>query len=173
MKMRLDDVRLSFPNVFRRAVFAGEETKYGATLLLDKAAHAKPIRELLAAIASKVKTDLGGVKLPADRLCLRDGDESAYDGYAGCVSLRASNNSRPLVLNRDRTPLTEDDGVIYAGCYVNAIVELWSQDNQWGKRINCNLLGVQFVRDGDPFGDGGRVASADEFDVVSDERMPF
>jgi hypothetical protein len=39
-------------------------------------------------------------------------------------------------------------------------------DNNYGKRINATLLGVQFYRDGDSFVGGG-VASVDDFDVVS------
>jgi len=46
---------------------------------------------------------------------------------------------------------------------------LWAQNNQYGKRINAQLDGVQFVRDGDPFGDGA--VGVDAFDVfgVDDE----
>ena len=35
-KIKLQGVRLSFPSLFLKAVFQGEETKYDATLLLDK-----------------------------------------------------------------------------------------------------------------------------------------
>ena len=66
----------------------------------------------------------------------------------------------------DRSPLTEADGVIYAGCYVNASIEFWAQDNNFGKRINAQLRGVQFNGDGDAFS-AGRPADADEFEEVS------
>ena len=62
-------------------------------------------------------------------------------------------------------PLTAADGRPYAGCYVIANVELWAQDNNYGKRINASLRGVQFLRDGDAFSGGG-AASEDEFDEV-------
>ena len=48
-----------------------------------------------------------------------------------------------------------------------ALVDFWAQDNQFGKRVNATLTGVQFVRDGDSFG-GARVAAADDFDVLDD-----
>lgn len=42
-----------------------------------------------------------------------------------------------------------------------------------GRGINASLLGVQFAKDGEPFGDG-RCASADDFDVVdADDDMSF
>jgi hypothetical protein len=85
------------------------------------------------------------------------------------MSIKASASKRPMVLDRDRSPLTENDNRVYAGCYVNAIIELWAQNNQWGKRINANLLGVQFFKDGEPFADG-ETANADDFEAFdSDE----
>lgn len=34
------------------------------------------------------------------------------------------------------------------------MVEFWAQDNNYGKRVNATLLGVQFVRDGAAFAGG-------------------
>lgn len=167
MKIKLQNVRLSFPSLFRKAVFQGEETKYEATMLIDKENQDELYQKLKAGIAEKIKTDLKGTKLPADKLCLKDGDEIEYDGYAGHWSIKASNNKRPMVIDKDKSPLTQDDDRIYAGCYVNAIIELWAQNNGFGKRINANLLGVQFAKDGQPFADGVS-ASADDFDLVTD-----
>lgn len=163
-KIKLHNVRISFPSLFRKAVFSGEETKYEATFLLDKEAQADKIEEIETAIAGMLKNNLKGAKLKEDKLCLKDGDDIEYSGYAGNMSLKASNNKRPKILDRDKSQLTEDDERIYAGCYVNAVVELWAQDNQWGKRINANLLGVQFFKDGEPFADGA-VASDDDFEA--------
>jgi hypothetical protein len=168
-KIKLSNVRLSFPSLFRKAVFSGEETKYEGTFLLDKATQADKIAEIEAAIKAMVKDGLKGAKLPADKICLRDGDDVEYAGYAGHMSIKASSSKRPMVLDRDRSPLTENDNRVYAGCYVNAIIELWAQNNQWGKRINANLLGVQFFKDGEPFADG-ETANADDFEAFdSDE----
>lgn len=165
MKIKLNNVRLSFPSLFKKAVFNGEETKFEATLLINKETQADLVQKLKEAVAEKIKVDLKGAKISADRICLKDGDEIDYDGYADHYSIKASNNKRPLVIDLDKTPLSEDDNRIYAGCYVNAIIELWAQDNSWGKRINANLLGVQFAKDGEPFGDGIG-ASADDFDFL-------
>jgi len=171
-KIKLNNVRLSFPSLFRKAVFSGEETKFEATFLLDKQEHAAKIAEIEAAIDRMLQENLKGVKLKEDKICLKDGDDIDYDGYAGKMSIKASNNKRPKVLDRDKTQLTEDDNRIYAGCYVNAVIELWAQNNQWGKRINANLLGVQFFKDGEPFSDGA-VAADDDFDVFDDDEEDF
>ncbi len=74
---------------------------------------------------------------------------------------------RPTVIDRDRTALIQADGRPYAGCYVNAVVDIWAQDNNFGKRINASLSGVQFLRDGDAFAGGG-VAAPDDFDDISE-----
>lgn len=172
MKITLKNVRLSFPSLFKKAVFNGEETKFEATLLLDKKAHADVIAQLKEEINERIKTDLKGAKVASDKICLRDGDDVSYDGYAGCYSIKAANNRRPMVIDRDKSPLTEADGKPYAGCYVNAIVELWVQNNSYGRRINANLLGVQFFADGEPFA-SGESASEDDFDAFADDSNPF
>jgi len=162
-KIKLSNVRLSFPSLFRKAEFNGETTKHEATFMLHKERDADKIAEIKKAIEVKIKDDLKGAKVPADKICLKDGDESGRDEYAGHYTIKAANNKRPKVIDRDKSPLVEDDGKPYSGCYVNAVVDLWSQNNSYGRRINANLLGVQFFKDGEPF-ESGSTADDDDFD---------
>ena len=141
MKIKLPNVRLSFPSVFQKASFNGVETKYEATFLLSKKDHADLIASIQAEIKKKVAEDLKGAKLGADKICLRDGDETEYEGYAGHLSLKASNKKRPMVLNKDKTPLTEDDNVIYGGCYVNMMVEVPRTGSAHKSRLNAKKPG--------------------------------
>lgn len=169
MKIKLQNVRLSFPSLFQHAAFGGDSTgKYEATFVLDKKEHATVISQIEAEILRLQKEEIKA-KVSSDKLCLKDGDESGRDEFAGKMTIKASTKKRPLVIDRDKTPITEDDNKVYAGCYVNAIVSLWAQNNQWGKRVNAQLDGVQFARDGEPFGDGG--VSVDEFDAFGDDDM--
>jgi hypothetical protein len=103
-----------------------------------------------------------------DRLCLHDGDTSkpGVDGYKGMLFVSGNSKKRFTIVDGDRSPLTAADGRPYSGCYVNAIVQVWAQQNKWGKRINAQISGVQFLRHGESFG-GGRVAAPEEFGVVS------
>ena len=130
MKMMLKNVRLSFPSLFNRAVFNGDEGKFEATFLLSKEDHAEIISKIEKEIEAGIKENLKGAKVPADKRCLKDGDNQDYDGYAGTMSLKASANKRPLIIDRDKSPLIEDDGKPYAGCYVNAQISLWYQTNR-------------------------------------------
>ena len=171
-KIILKNVRVSFPSLFKKGSFNGEETKYEATFLLNKEEHADSITEIKAQIADLVKSNLKGSKVPADKICLRDGDEVEYDGYAGCFSIKCSTKKRPIVIDRDRSPLTEDDGKPYGGCYVNASIDLWVQNNAYGKRINSTLLAVQFAKDGEPFADGS-TGDINDFDMITDDDDMF
>lgn len=103
-----------------------------------------------------------------DRLCLHDGDAKAdKEGYKGNLYLSASNKLKPLIIDGLKQPLDVNDGKPYSGCYVNAEIELWAQDNKFGKRINATLRGVQFVRDGQRLAGGG-VSSADDYEAIPD-----
>lgn len=162
-KIKLTNVQLSFPSLFQRAEFNGDLGKFEATLLMDKdSSNAKKIQAAVDSMLAENK-----VKLSADKICFKDGNLVAYDGYANKMSFKGTSNKRITVINRDKSPIVEDDDIIYAGCFVNAVIDLWYQDSKFGKRINGNILGIQFSKDGEPFGAGG--ISDDDFDTIEDE----
>jgi hypothetical protein len=165
-KIKLNNVRLSFPSIFNKSEFNGQVGKFEATFLMNKESQAKMITDVEAQIALIQKDNKA--KVSPDKICLKDGEFVDYDGYAGCMSIKAGSNRRPTVLGRDKAPVVEEDNIVYAGCYVNAVVELWFQDNSYGKRVNCNLLGIQFAKDGDTFGAGDTDVS-DDFDTIDND----
>jgi Protein of unknown function (DUF2815) len=154
-------VRLSFPDIWKpKAIKEDDVPKYAAAFLLDKKDHEELIGQIKGAIWGLAIEAFGGKEkaralLDKKKLhvCLHEGSEKDYDGYGEHnLYLTASSVRRPHVIDRDKSPLSEDDRKVYAGCYVNAAVRLWVQNNEWGKRINAELLAVQFVADGEPFG---------------------
>lgn len=176
MKIKLTNVRLAFPKLFEARAFDDDSTpRFEATFLMPKGD--KQLRELRAAIV-KESNAKWGEKGPStlatieakDRSCLQDGDDKEdYAGFEGNMAVKATSKVRPLVLDADRTKITnESEGRPYAGCYVNASVDVYAYDNKkFGKRMCATLLGVQFYRDGDAFA-GGAPASVDDFDDVSE-----
>jgi hypothetical protein len=164
-KIQLKNVRLSFPSIFNKSVFDGKEGKYEATFLLSKedVKTKKRIDELIQEVLREAK-----IKVNADKICVKDGDDVEYDGYADNWSIKASSKLRPTVVNKDKSAIIEDDEIIYAGCYVNAIIDFWVQNNSYGKRVNANLYGIQFVKDGEPFGKND-IDVVDEFEDIDDE----
>ena len=167
-KMILKKVRLSFPHLFTPAAFQGEgEKKYAATLLIEKGSENHKM--IKAAVDDMLKDEFKG-KLSADKICLKDGDDREYAGYADHVFVKANSKRRVPVVNRDKSPIVEEDDVVYGGCYVNAIVDLWAQDSQFGKRINAALRGIQFDSDGERFV-GAAVTDGDFLDY--EEEIEF
>lgn len=171
MKIMLKDVRLAFPSLFKQsAPKAGGELAFSASFLLPK--NHKQLAELNAAIdavgkekwTTKAAAVLKALR-SADKTCLHNGDaKSEYEGFEGNFFVSARSKVRPTILSQTREELSEADGKPYSGCYVNVSLELWAQDNSYGKRVNAQLRGVQFLRDGDAFAGGARPADADEFE---------
>jgi Protein of unknown function (DUF2815) len=173
MKVLLKNVRLAFPALFEAKAIAGsDKAKFSAAFLLPPGHPSMAdMRAAIAAVskdkwAAKAAVNLKAIET-ANKTCLHDGNTKAdYDGYADNFFVNASSDARPMVLHADKTPLTAKDGKPYAGCYVNATVDVWAMDNTYGKRVNATLLGVQFARDGDSFA-AGAVGSEDDFDDVA------
>lgn len=168
MAIKITNARLSFPNLFRKASFQGNETKYEATFIIPKAGNEKWYKEVMAQINESLATSK--LKVSPDKMFIKDGDTLDRPEYEDAWVIKAANNKRPTTIDRDRTVLVEEDEKFYAGCYVNASIDLWLQNNQFGKRVNANLLGVQFVKDGESF-EGDFVAKADDFDELEDDDL--
>ena len=174
MKIKLKNVRLAFPVLFEAKAVNGEGKPAFSASFLFAPDHGA-VKELNAGIEAVAK-EKWGAKAEAilkqlratDKTALHDGDlKSQYSGFEGNLYVSARSANRPLVIDSNTTPLTAQDGRPYAGCYVNATVELWAQDSQYGKRINASLGGIQFLRDGDAFA-GGRAADINDFEDVSE-----
>ena len=177
MKIKLNAVRLSFPQLFEAKTVNGEgKPAFSAAFLIRPK---DPQIAMINTAISTVAAEKWGAKADAilktiraaDKTCLHSGDlKSNYDGFEGMMYISARNPLKPSVVDTNRSPLVAEDGRPYAGCYVNAVLELWTQDNNYGKRVNATLMGVQFYKDGESFVGGG-VADADDFDDLTIEDL--
>lgn len=187
MKLHLNNVRVSFANgLYKASAFeAGQQEKYGADFILqpdsvvlrvnaDGSKTKTTLKDAELAVATEAWKANGAkmlASLEGSKKAIRDGDKrtnnagEVYEGYEGAWYVTAKSITRPLLIDQARQPVTEDDGVIYSGCYVNAIVDLYANPKPATRGVFCGLKGVQFVRDGDAFG-GSAPAKADEFDAV-------
>ncbi|WP_299313767.1 ssDNA-binding protein [uncultured Halomonas sp.] len=176
----LRNVRCSFFDAFEAtAMKQGDKPAYSSHFLIENedeqlAAVKKTIKQVaMDAYGSNGEKILKQLKA-ADKICLRDGnskltsDGEVMDGYADHHYISARAYVRPTIIDRDKTPLSKEDGKPYSGCYVNAQVAIWAQTGEYGKRINCQLKGVQFIKDGPSFG-GGTPADPDAFEDIADE----
>lgn len=171
VELMLKNVRISFPHLFRRPVFRDGPGKFGGTLLLNKKEHAALIKKVDAEIKKLCKKSFGKDLAP-DKVCMRDGDFSR-DEYEGHMYLTTNSKGKPCVFAADGKSeiQNEDDCKIYAGCRVNAKIELWVQDSKDnGKRINGAMIAVQFAGDDETL-DGSTIdpeKAAEGFEDVGD-----
>ena len=172
--IELIDVRLSFPQIWVAKSFEeGQPPRYEASFLLDPSngKHEEMIKEIKQE-TKRVATEKWGNDWKKENFfkgkCF--GTEAAlatvYDGYADMFWVRTAklaSDGRPLIVDRDGSPLTVEDGKPYAGCNVSATLSLWCQDNKFGKRINANLRAIKFRSDNDAFSANAIGSAEDEF----------
>ena len=179
-KVKLNRVRLAFANdLYEAAQFKGKgDYRHTAQLIVETGSdNDKALQAAIKTVAEETWKDkadavLKSIKNNANKSCYVDGDTKAqYDGFAGNMSLsvvRKKKDGAPKLLDNEKNPVTEGQvGAPYAGCYVGAVVQLWAQDNEWGKGIRCQLGGLIFMADGDAFG-GGQFVADDDFDDLSE-----
>lgn len=179
--IRLNGVRLSFPNLFKPdSMGNGDKPAFTAHFLLppdhpDMETIKKAMQSVAKAKFGKQAKAVYVQLKKQDLLCLHDGDTKTdsdgkiMEGYEGNYYVSARSYVKPKLFDRDTSvELKESDGKLYGGCIVNASLAIWPQTGQYGKRINAQLRGVQFDSEGESFGGGG-VASADEFESLEDE----
>ncbi len=150
------NVRCSFIHLFVKPIFDGEESPYGANILFDTQdqQHMSYVRSIQADMAREGQRKWPGnkVRLTADKICLKKGEDTARPEYDGFYVLSANTARRPCVLASDgRTQVMhQEDCLIYSGCRVNVKFGMWAQDNQWGKRLNAQLIAIQFASHDEP-----------------------
>ena len=178
----LNKVRIAFANdIFVAKSVNGGDPRYGATFIIEPdSENAKKLKAAMDEVAKAKWKDAAANTLKEiirkDRTAygeteLMSSAGKVVNGFEGKYYMKAYNKSRPTVIGRNKEPLTQADGKPYSGCYVNATVDVWAQDNpNFGKRINGTLTGVQFHSDGEAFG-GGAPADPDAFpDLGVDEK---
>jgi len=171
--VKLKNVRLSFPDLFDATQYQGVGPfRYNASFLIepgsdnDKAVQAAILEAANEKFGKKAGTVLAGMRGNSNKYCYVSGDTKDYDGYQGMMVLSAHRKQeagRPLVIDGNKNPLRPEDGKPYAGCYVNATVDIYAQDGQ-NAGIRCGLKGVQFAGDGDAFS-GSKVSTPEDFDI--------
>lgn len=181
-KVLLKNVRLSFPDLWQPGTPPAGSTsgpKYGGQFIFAPDSDAAKVAqaEFLRVATEKFGKNAPAIlaELPKDKKCLRRGDGNldkageVRNGYAGMLYITARNKVRPVVVDRNKAPLTEADGRPYGGCYINVALDIYAHDKPGlGKRVDATLLSVQFVSEGEAFGGGGK-GSADDFEDLGDE----
>ena len=187
--MKLNDVRLSFPRLYTAEDYQGNKKfRYDASFRVVKGSAADKAIE--AEIIAKATADLGTAEKAKKWIATVRGQKN-QDAYRAdpedatimvLSSHRAQKDGPPGVFdnivdaNAPADPVTgkkpvrriaEGEGRVYAGCYVNATVEIYVQTVGTTQGIRCGLQAVQFHRDGDSFG-GAKPANQADFEAVEE-----
>lgn len=186
----LRNVRLSFPDLFEPGTpppGSKSGPKYGAQFIMEPGSDAFKVASEAFFVAAQEKFGQNWQAILSamarDKKAVRKGDENLdksgniRDGYAGMFYVVARNKAKPAVVdskfqNGQPVPLDASSGKPYGGCYVNAKVEFYAMDKAGqGKSVNCTLLAVQFVRDGEAF--AGGPGTADGFEDMGGDEGEF
>lgn len=193
------DARLSFPHLHEPQEQENDDgsvrKSYNCVLMIPKADNEflEPFLKQIKVASFEAKKRAWGdnpenwPKIPQSMTCLKDGDNEDHyttprDEYAGHYTLHTSSpvKKKPNVLtNRKNTENRwikaeeGEKGDPYAGCYVNAIVELYGQKKdpkrKMPNRINGSIQTVQFRRDGEAFG----AQLADPNDLLDEDDVSY
>ncbi len=177
-------VRIAFPRVFEPDDAPGGKKAYSVQIRLftDNPEHMKIVENLKAKMAKAAeyywgqdaKRNLSRALENVTTKFLRKSDEGDY--YFFSLKRRESDGA-PRVVGRNREALTQADGKIYSGCFANVVFDLWCYGGMKtadGTRvpygISATLLGIQFVKDGDPFGGASQAKDEDFEDLSGDDK---
>lgn len=176
MKIKLNNVRCSYPKIHKPEATNGGAPRFGVDLVVEIGSEADlaireaintTMQEVLREKATARRKEWEGQK---NNWCYR---KSTNDEHDGCMILaaRAQRNSPPTLLRKTKAetlgnPVTEDNDPFYPGCLVNAIVEIWVQTGT-NSGVRCGFKGLQFAGDAPAF-TASRPASLDDFEDVSD-----
>ena len=178
----LSNVRLSFPQLVEpRSSVENGAKKFSADFLMPLA-HPGVQQfgaEYTKAATEKWKEHAQAVMaiIQADRKlrCFGQGNEKIngktfkpYDGYADQFYISANKDQMPQMIQADGSAVDPTNTLayqalarkMYGGCYVNAAIRPWLQENKHGRVVRCELIAVQFATDGEAFGEAVSDATA-------------
>jgi len=176
--IRVDGVIASYPHLDKPwKKNDADREKYSLTGLAPKETHGE-VKALLVEVINSLLTEAKMGKIGAEHKFVRNGDTE--DG-----PLKPETESMWIIKaseNPDRAPKVRDQRTkvmtpaeiaktIYPGCKVNMLIRPWAQNNKFGKKINANLIAVQFVGEGTRIGEAA-IDDDDAWDVIDVEDEP-
>lgn len=168
MKIKIKNVRISYPDIFSPGKKFG---KFGAQFRFSNDEPKETIESALDEVGSetfKAKWPLVKKTLTNKGKLFRvnDGADKGYD-EPYFISVHSAN--RPEVRGRKGEVIAEEDKVIYAGCRVDAILDVSAYEHkEFGSIVSVKLLGVQFRGDAEPYSGSVR-ADITDFEEITDD----
>lgn len=89
-------------------------------------------------------------------------DEDTFYISAGKEAAKCKGGEM-TVLDQRREPIEANSGLLFSGCYVNVVIDVYAYDGDSGKGVTASLEGVQLLRKGEALGIT-QIDAADDFD---------
>lgn len=173
--VRVDNVICSYPHLDKPwKKNEKDREKFSVTGLGPKETHGE-VKALLVEQINRLLAEAKMGKIGAEHKFVRNGDTE--DGplkpeTEGMWIIKASENPdrAPKVRNQLTKVMTPAEilKTIYPGCIINILIRPWAQNNDFGKKINANLIAVQFVKDGTRIGEAA-IDDDDAWEVLDVE----
>lgn len=162
-------VRFSHPHLAAPWKKEGDtgKKKYSVVSMLGKKTHAAAIELINEHIEGMLKENKVK-KLKAEKLFIRDGDESEAEEYEGFMTVSAREERRPPLRDRRNEVVEpEDADELFVGGHWGAVlIRPWFQNSKnYGKRVNAGLSSAQFLMKDETFG-AGRLSEEDLDDTM-------
>lgn len=168
--IRIDNVRFSHPHIHEAWGGTNDDgtpqpKKFSVQGLLDKKTHKEVVTQLIVPRINELLAEAKVDKLAREKKFCRDGDDGDKPEAYGHYTVSAREDRRPAVRTADKTKLAESaveemKRLFYGGAYGSILIRPWYQSGKsksgkdYGKRVNAGLQAIQFVRHGEPFGEG-------------------
>lgn len=157
-------VRFSHPHLAYPWKKEGDQgkKKFSVVGMLGKKTHAAAI-ELIEERIAEILEENKVKKLKAERLFMRDGDESDAEEYEGFMTVSAREERRPPLRNRRNEVVDpeEAEDLFVGGHWGSILIRPWWQNSkEYGKRVNAGLSSAQFLMKDETFG-AGRLSEED------------
>lgn len=198
MKIIIRNARLSFNDLFAAKSINGGEPKFTVTGICSEDTTVKytdpegkqitKSHDAMSKICDHVLKEKFG-KVPAkaenwvynkadgsttrDQYVNDDGDYWAgFDEHTWFISAgkRADRckDGKMTILDQHKQPIAANSGLLFSGCYVNLVLDVYAYDGDSGKGVTASLEGVQLLRKGDALG-FTQIEAGDEFE---EEEIP-
>ena len=176
--LKIENVRFSYPHLSKPYAGKGEDgkqptPKYGIVGMLPKKTHVAAKDLVVEAMNTLLKENDNATVSSDKKFCRNGDDHDKSETYGGHWIVSARETKKPSVRTKRGELVTEDakiDDMVYGGCWGHILIRPWYQDGKkvgagYGKRVNAGLVGVQFIRDDEPFGE----ARIDDTDAWGNE----
>lgn len=173
VRIMVKNARCQFPKLFQAEEYMGKKNFSIGLLLPADSANLKAIEAAASEAAESAFPGKGPAMLKKFR-----GSRTTWpvkeldDGSFIITPKRREEQGAPLVMDQKKQIIPADAGKPYAGCYVNASIDVFCYTKNGGG-ITAYLNGVQFVKDGEPLGVGATAASCkDDFEELETPDAP-